>query len=199
MHRSIMGDNDLSTMIERGQIVGGKVVTPIAEWEESEPVPRAVKLISAGIVVGFALPAIFSELLLVSVLGFLAMVIGACLIPRIDKWMRGFLLFSAIHVAWRVGLLIMSYFPAGTFMDSTAYIILSVLFGCVGVAQLFCFGRGVYVHRGITLTESWLLPVTFGLIFGCGYIPLEIVRLVVQFASLAVMIVLLVRIYRSAE
>ena len=199
MHRSLMGDNDFSTMLERGQIVGGKVVTPTAQWEESEPVPRAVKLISLGIVVGLALPVILSEALLISALGFLGMIVGACLIPRIDKWLRGFLMFTAIHFAWRVGLLIMSYFPAGTFIDSTAHIILSVLFVCVGVAQLFCFGRGVYVHRGITLTESWLLPVTFALIFGCGYIPLEIVRLVVQFASLAVMIVLLIRIYRSAE
>lgn len=199
MHRSILGDNDLSTMLERGQIVGGKVVTPTAEWEESEPVPRAVKVISAGILVGLALPAIISEALLLSALGFLAMIIGACLIPRIDKWMRGFLMFTAIHFAWRVGLLIMAYFPVDGFMGSTAFVILSILFGLVGVAQLFCLGRGVYVHNGITQTESVLLPASFALIFGCGYIPNEVVRLVTQITGALILIALLIRIYRSAE
>lgn len=199
MHRSLMGDNDFATMLERGQIVGGKVVTPTAQWEESEPVARAVKLITAGIAVGLTLPAIVSEMLLISLIGFLGMVVGACLIPRIDKWMRGFLMFTGIHFAWRVGLLVMDYFPAGDFLSTTAFVILSILFGCVGVAQLFCLGRGVYLHKGITQTESLLLPAAYALIMGCGYISGDVIRYIAQGACALVIIAILVRIYRSAE
>lgn len=199
MHRSLMGDNDFATMLERGQLVGGKVVTPTAEWEESGAVPRAVKVISAGIVLGLALPAVFSQMLLISVIGFVAMVIGAFLIPHIDKWMKSFLCLTAIHMAWRIGLLVLGYFPVEGFAESTAFLIFSVLFGAVGVGQLFVLGRGVYLRQAITQTESLLLPAAFALSVGCSYISGDVIRYVTQGACTLVIIAILVRIYRSAE
>ncbi len=199
MHRSLMGDNDFATMLERGQIVGGKVVSPTAEWEESGAVPRAVKLISLGILAGLVLPAVFSQILLISVIGFIAMTIGAFLIPNIDKWMKTFLCLTAVHFAWRVGLLVLGYFPVEGFTDSTAFLIFSILFGAVGAGQLFVLGRGVYLREGITLTESLLLPAAFALIVGCGYISGDVIRYISQGACTLVIIAILVRIYRSAE
>ena len=199
MHRSLMGDNDFATMIERGQIVGTNAVSPTAEWEESGAVPRAVKLISMGIVLGLALPAMIPELLLVSVLGFVGMIVGAFLIPHIDKWMKSFLCLAAVHVAWRVGLLVMGYFPVDGFTDSTAFTIFSVLFGAVGVGQLFVLGRGVYLRKGISFVESLLLPAAYALSVGCGFISHDVIRPVAQGACVLVIIAVLIRVYRSAE